>query len=97
MTSTFTQLTAEIIGFIPVVKTPTIVDAEVPVAAAATTGLASQFTLANTPNPPASLHLYLNGIRLTSGVDYTLTGNAVAIANGGSVASNDVFGADYRF
>jgi hypothetical protein len=32
------------------------------------------YTLAYVPNPPASCHLYLEGLRMKRGVDYTLTG-----------------------
>jgi hypothetical protein len=55
------------------------------------------FTLAQSPNPPTSLHLYLNGIRLTAGQDFSLVENTITINAGETPATNDVFVADYRY
>jgi hypothetical protein len=38
------------------------------------------FTLAFAPNPPASLHLCLNGLLLTPNTDFTLSGNVITFA-----------------
>lgn len=54
------------------------IDDEVPTGSV--NGSNVNFTLSQTPSPAASLNLFLNGIRLRRGVDYTLTGNAVAYA-----------------
>ena len=44
-----------------------IVDNEVP--AGAVDGKNTTFTLANTPNPPSSLHVHVNGLLLHAGVE----------------------------
>jgi uncharacterized protein YoxC len=54
-------------------------DAELPSGTINGTNLT--FTLATTPRPAASLTLYKNGMLLTQGVDYTLSGATVTFAN----------------
>lgn len=57
-------------------------------------GVNTTFTLANTPNPTASLHFYKNGQLLyAGGVDYTLTTNS--ISTGVAPKTGDVISADY--
>ena len=55
------------------------------------------FTLANTPSPATSLHLYVNGVRQMSGGgnDYTLSGATITFAVAPSAGDNIV--ADYRY
>lgn len=79
-------------GKLPVV--PNFADAEVPAASAASSDV---FTLANAPTPPISLHLSLNGIRLTAGQDYTLAANTITMDAAITPGTTDVFVADYRF
>jgi len=55
------------------------IDAETP--AGTINGVNGSFTLAQAPSPASSLDLYRNGIRLESGVDYTLSGNAIAFGS----------------
>jgi hypothetical protein len=40
-------------------------------------GVNAGYTLSQTPSPNSSLAIYRNGVRLTSGVDYTVVGNAI--------------------
>lgn len=54
------------------------------------------FTLANTPSPVASLHLYLNGLRQRAGgQDYTLSGLTITFVTAPS--TGDILLADYRY
>lgn len=50
-------------------------DAETP--GGAINSINSTYTLVQAPNPAASLALYLNGLRLEAGIDYTLSGNGI--------------------
>ena len=71
------------------------VDAEVPTGTK--NGINLAFTLANSPSPAGSLCLFVNGqLMRGGGVDFTLTGAAVAMAALAPSAS-DVFVAFYRF
>lgn len=72
--------------------TYTLVDGEVPLGAV--DGVNVTFTLANTPNPSTSLHLYWNGLRQTPTVDYSLSGNTITMVVAPSVGSKPL--ADYR-
>jgi hypothetical protein len=54
-------------------------DAELPSGTINGTNLT--FTLAATPNPAASLALFKNGVLLTQGADYVLSGATVTFAN----------------
>jgi len=50
-------------------------DAETP--GGAINSINSTYTLVQAPSPAASLALYLNGLRLEAGIDYTLSGNGI--------------------
>ncbi len=55
------------------------------------------FTLANTPNPAASLKLYKNGVLLNQGRDYTLSGSNIAFASASATPQvGDTLIATYR-
>lgn len=54
------------------------------------------FTLAQTPNPAASLAVYRNGIRLSTGLDYTLSGNGITFTSGIVPQIGDVLRCYYR-
>lgn len=71
----------------------TYVDGEVP--GGAIDGTNAAFTLAAVP-AASSLKLYRNGIRLTQGSDYTLSGQAITFAAGAVPQPNDSLMADYR-
>jgi hypothetical protein len=72
----------------------TFIDDEVP--GGTINGTNAAFTLANVPNPPASLELFRNGLLLTQGGDYTLSANAITFASGAVPQPNDVLAAFYR-
>jgi hypothetical protein len=72
----------------------TFIDAEVP--AGTISGTNAAFTLANVPNPPASLALFRNGLLLTEGGDYTLSSNAITFLTGAFPQPGDVLAAFYR-
>ena len=72
----------------------TFIDAEVP--AGTVDGSNTAFTLANVPNPSASLELFRNGLLLTQGGDYTLSGNAITFLTGAAPQPSDVLSAFYR-
>jgi hypothetical protein len=55
------------------------------------------FTLAHAPSPATSLHLFLNGIRLRPGTDYTLSGATITYAAGMIPQAGDRHDADYRY
>jgi hypothetical protein len=76
------------------VSSPIFVDAEVP--AGTLDGVNATFTLANIPNPPASLALYRNGMLLKQSLDYTLSGNSVLFQTGAVPRSADLLLAYYR-
>lgn len=70
------------------------VDAETP------TGLINGsnqvFTLAATPLPSTTLALYLNGIYLSAGIDFTITGNTLTFISGVTPQTGDILRAFYR-
>jgi hypothetical protein len=72
-----------------------IVDAAVP--QGSVNGSNQQFTLASAPNPSASLHLYVNGLRLSSGLDYTISGSVIMFVAAAVPQAGDVILADYRY
>lgn len=57
----------------------------------------SSFTLANVPNPPSSLHVSLNGLRLTPASDFTLTGPVITFIGIDVPNAGDHILADYRY
>jgi hypothetical protein len=70
------------------------VDSETP--AGAINGVNASFTLANAPNPAASLALFLNGLLQDQGFDYTLSGNTITFATAGVPQNGDRLLASYR-
>jgi hypothetical protein len=64
------------------------VDGETPV----DSGDHQHFTLANAPNPAASLHLYVNGLRQTA---YSLSGTALTM--NAAIVGAFTMQADYRY
>ncbi len=73
---------------------PGFVDFEVP--GGAMNGSNTQFSLARTPLPPASLQLVRNGIVLKRGVDFSLTSNTIAFSSPNVPLSDDTILASYR-
>lgn len=74
---------------------PSFSDGETP--AGTINGSNTSFTLANSPSPATSLLLYLNGLLMTQGVDYTLNGNAISFLPASVPQSGDVLTASYRY
>lgn len=75
------------------VLTGTIVDNETPTGTI--NGVNTTFTLANTPSPTASVHLYKNGQLLyAGGADYTLATATITMTT--APKTGDVLSADYR-
>ncbi len=74
---------------------PSFSDEETP--GGAINGSNSLFTLANSPSPPASLLLYLNGLLMTQGVDYTLSGSTITFLPASTPETGDVLTASYRY
>jgi len=63
-----------------------IVDDEVP--EGPIDGANAVFTLAHAPSPVASLNLFLNGMRLRRGTDYTLTAAEITYAVAPAIGDN---------
>lgn len=76
---------------------PTINFADGEVPGGAVDGVNTSFTLANTPNPAASLKLFRNGLLQKAGFDYTLAGKTVSFVAPATPQATDTLLADYRF
>lgn len=74
---------------------PNFVDAEIP--QGLINGINTTFTLSASPSPAASLELMRNGLRLSSGADYSLSGNAVTFFVASTPLAGDLILASYRF
>ena len=74
--------------------TVTFVDAETPGGSVNGTNLA--FTLVYTPNPAASVKLYKNGLLMSQGNDYTISGSTITFAAGAVPVTGDALVAAYR-
>lgn len=74
---------------------PQFSDGETPTGAI--NGANTTFGLAFTPSPTTSLQLYLNGLRMDQGVDYTITGSTVTFASVSVPQTGDVLLASYRY
>jgi len=70
------------------------VDQETP--AGTMNGVNAAFTLSQTPSPAASLVVYLNGLRLSPGVDYTATGASITFQTGLEPQAGDILLCSYR-
>jgi len=70
------------------------VDAETP--SGTVNGVNTVFTLVQAPNPAASLGVYLNGIHLDAGLDYTLSSNSITFIAGVVPQTGDVVVCAYR-
>lgn len=55
------------------------------------------FIVTRTPNPPSSLHVYYNGLRLTPGVDYGLSGMQLLWLRTYAPQPSDSLITDYRY
>ena len=70
------------------------VDLETP--AGSVDGNNTAFTLSEVPNPAGSLEVFRNGLRLTSGLDYTASNNTLTFAAGYVPQIGDVVLCSYR-
>jgi len=59
-------------------------------------GVNGTFTLSMTPSPATSLAVYRNGLRLASGVDYTLSGATITFTTGLVPQTSDTLICSYR-
>ncbi|MFL6353655.1 MAG: hypothetical protein ACJ74Z_17645 [Bryobacteraceae bacterium] len=76
------------------VRVPGFVDFELPVGSI--DGVNAVFVLNSAPTPASSLVLYKNGIKLSSGFDYSLTGNTILFLTGAVPQPGDLLAASYR-
>jgi hypothetical protein len=74
---------------------PSFSDGEIP--AGTINGTNLTFTLANTPSPVSSLAVYLNGLRMTQAVDYSVDSNAITFISAAAPQPGDVLTASYRY
>lgn len=74
---------------------PLYSDAEIP--AGVMNGLNTTFTLANAPSPATSLLLYLNGLLMNQGLDYTINGSTITFALTSTPQAGDLLEASYRY
>ena len=70
------------------------VDMEAP--SGAVNGVNGSFTLSQVPSPASSVTIFRNGMRLMSGLDYTISTNALTFASGNIPQSGDVVLCSYR-
>jgi len=70
------------------------VDQETP--AGTMDGLNASFKLSQTPSPAASLAVYLNGLLLAAGVDYTAAGTTLTFGTGLQPQPGDMLRCSYR-
>jgi hypothetical protein len=75
-------------------STASFVDAEVP--AGTINGSNTQFNLSQTPSPTSSVAVWRNGLYLNSGVDFTISGNAITFAASSTPLAGDSIVATYR-
>lgn len=74
---------------------PQFSDNEVP--AGTINGSNNTFTLANAPSPSSSLQLYVNGLRVDQGVDYSISASTITFALASLPQSGDLVLASYRY
>ncbi len=74
---------------------PSFSDGEVP--SGSINGSNTTFTLANSPSPVASLDLFLNGLLMKAGVDFTLAANTISFLTASTPQAGDLLVASYRF
>lgn len=74
---------------------PNFVDGEMP--AGVMNGVNAIFTLANAPNPAASLQLFRNGQKMTAGMGFALAGKTITFIAPQIPGAGDVLEACYRY
>jgi hypothetical protein len=73
---------------------PTFVDSETPVGLV--DGSNPTFVLSAAPSPPTSLVVYRNGMRLSPGSDYSLSGDTIVFTKGAIPNVGDLINSTYR-
>jgi hypothetical protein len=73
---------------------PTFIDQETP--GGAVDGANVSFTIANAPQPAASLHLFRNGLLQRLGTDFTLSGATITFLTASTPQAGDTILASYR-
>ncbi len=71
------------------------IDQEAP--AGAINGVNTTFTVSKTPVPSASLAVYRNGLRMASGIDYTVSGSTLTFLSASVPQTSDTLTCSYRF
>jgi len=74
---------------------PSFSDGELP--SGSINGSNTVFTLVNVPSPAASLDLFLNGLLMKQGTDYTLSINVITFFTASTPQTGDTLVASYRF
>jgi len=82
-------------GYVPTGAGLSFADDETP--SGAVDGVNDTFTLAETPNPAASLMFSVNGILWYRNVHYTLTGDTITADAGNIPQTGDLLRAWYRY
>jgi hypothetical protein len=91
LSATVNALSGTVSSLVPV---PIFVDFEIP--AGLIDGSNAVFVLNAAPSPASSLVLIRNGLKLSSGGDYTLSGNTILFAVGALPQTGDQLFAGYR-
>ncbi len=74
---------------------PSFSDEETP--AGTINGTNPTFTLAFAPSPASAVSLYLNGLLMTQGVDYSISGNIITFLQASTPQTGDLLTASYRY
>ena len=74
---------------------PQFSDGETP--SGAVNGLNTAFTLAFPPSPTSSVQVYLNGLRMSLGVDYGVSGSTITFVPASLPQIGDILTASYRY
>jgi hypothetical protein len=59
-------------------------------------GVNSAFTLSQVASPPSSVAVYRNGLRMSAGVDYSISGSTLSFLNGQTPQAGDILLCFYR-
>jgi hypothetical protein len=91
LTASVSTLSATVASLVPV---PTFVDFEIP--AGTIDGSNPVFVLSAAPSPASSLVLHKNGIKLSPGGDYSISGSTILFAAGAVPQAGDLLIVSYR-
>jgi hypothetical protein len=91
LTASVSTLSATVASLVPV---PTFVDFEIP--AGSIDGTNPVFVLSAAPSPASSLVLHRNGMKLSAGGDYSISGSTILFAAGAVPQPGDLLVSSYR-